>query len=109
MVDTALLEEVQRFAADKLGLRFAKLRPEHSLLHDWNVSGLDGVGFMLAFAKKFHVDISGFDLGRYFGDEPPPLFRSRPELARIPRLTFIDLSRAAREHVWKEHQGAVTL
>ena len=103
MDDIAQLEQVQRFAADELGLPFAKLKPEHSLLHDWNVYGLDGVEFMLAFAEKFRVDLSGVDLGRYFGDERPPLLPSGAGLAHIPRLTFIDLSRAARDHVWKEN------
>ena len=104
MVDPALLDEVQRFAAGQLGLRLAKLKPEHSLLHDWGVAGLDGVDFIVAFSEKFRVDISGFNLGRYFGNEPPPLFSTKDDLNSFPRLTFLDLARAAKEGMWRESQ-----
>ena len=58
---------------------------------------MDGVDFIVAFAKKFHVDVSQFNPGVYFGNEPPRFtwLSGMADLSRVPRLTFIDLASAA--------------
>jgi Protein of unknown function (DUF1493) len=61
--------DLSAFVHEQLGLRWRLLTPATRLQTDLGVDGDDGTDFMVAFASRFKVDISAFQVTRYFGPE----------------------------------------
>jgi hypothetical protein len=61
--------ELSEFICEQLGLRKRVLTPATRLQADLGVEGEDGTDLMEAFASRFEVDISAFEVNRYFGPE----------------------------------------
>lgn len=67
--DTDLLNEIRPFTADIAGLDPNEIR-EHSLLEkDLGVYGDDAVEYLIAFGKRFNVNVSRFMAADYFSGE----------------------------------------
>ena len=60
------------FVATELNVERSRLRPTTRLQRDLGVDGDDGYDLLVAFSKVFSVDLTGIDLGRYFGPEAGP-------------------------------------
>lgn len=50
-------------------LKKKEINRETKLVSDLKITGDDADDFFVAFAKEFDVDVSGFKIGDYFGDE----------------------------------------
>jgi len=64
-----LVAKVIEFVSNEIGIDEAKLKPELSLYHDLGVDGEDALELLEAFSKVFNVDVTGFPLPDYFGNE----------------------------------------
>ena len=106
-----LYSRIEAFVRDQLWEPKGGLHPETRLLHDMGVAGQDGYEFMEAYAAKFDVDLSGFNLREYFGDEGVgclPLIPFRwlylklfaPERLVTPAVALRDLTEWAEAGAW---------
>lgn len=118
-MDRELYYRVEAFVRERLGEPAEGLTPETRLAQDLGLFGQTGTDFMVAFSEEFGVDLSGFDLGEYFGaggedlgaegeEVAPPvlpeLFYLEPFIAgrleRLPAITLRDLAICAEEGRW---------
>lgn len=53
-----------------------KITPNTRIVQDLGMDGDDGVEFMIAYGKKFNVDLSGFMADKYFEGEGLQLINS---------------------------------
>jgi len=68
-MDSKLFEQIQQFVRDERGRHRFPLTFETTLEGDLKITGDDANEFIIAFGKKFNIDVSNFDLARYFGGE----------------------------------------
>ena len=64
-----LFEDVQAFVVEKIGVDEIEVTRETLLQSDLGIYGDDAVDFIVAFSKKFKVDISKFMAAEYFRPE----------------------------------------
>ena len=62
-------EQIVEFTREYLGAKTASLTTSTRLLEDLGLVGDDAEEYLLAFAKKFGVDLSDLEFDRYFPDE----------------------------------------
>jgi len=87
-INSNLFEQIQQFVVSERGKYRFPLIFETSLEGDLKITGTDAVDFILAFGKKFNIDVSNFDAVAYFGGEGG--FMHLPTPGKIP-LTLGDL------------------
>ncbi|MDH5381448.1 MAG: DUF1493 family protein [Cyclobacteriaceae bacterium] len=63
------LDLIKEFVVKERGKYRNPLIRETALEQDLKITGDDSDEFILAFSKEFNVDISDFDIGKYFSDE----------------------------------------
>ena len=101
------IEQVSRFVAATTERCPADLLPQTRLLHDLGLDADDAEEFLDAFAREFHVDMSGFPFQRYFGSELDAGIRWCTRKIFGDRgvgkaaLTLQDLAVAARTGKWE--------
>ncbi len=99
-------QQVVAFVAHELAINASRLTATTDIVRDLGVDGADGADFMLAFGERFRVDLSSFDVSRYFGPEAAfnPLAMLFPGWWRQRRLlhplTVGALIQAAKDHTW---------
>jgi hypothetical protein len=104
--DEELLSRLEEFLRRETGSRRVDLSSDSDLSRDLDVDGFDGVDLMTKFGEVFHVDMSAFDPGRYFGPEAAfnPLLVLLPSWWRWRKsfrpLLARDLIAAARTGRW---------
>ncbi len=64
-----LTDELIDFVLKESYIPNYKLTPNACLIHDLGMVGDDGIEFMIAYGKKFNVDLSGFMADKYFEAE----------------------------------------
>lgn len=72
-----ILNEVISLIEEKMGRYRKPITRETCLEKDIGMTGDDAVEFLLDYGKKFNVDLSGFDIRKYFtpeGDTILPMF-----------------------------------
>lgn len=109
-MNNELLEEVKWFVAEFWHEPKARLSAATSVNDDLGIDGDDGVEFMLAFGRRFGVDLSRFPHAKYFGPEESahPLSMIRGIIRRLTTerwsdlspLTLRDLTEAATNRSW---------
>ena len=92
-------QQVRDFISHECSIPLQRISVESALVDDLGIAGADGVELMLAFSRRFSVDISAMNLGLYFGDEgfsllPWHWWRRRAS------ITVGDLVAAARSKRW---------
>lgn len=98
--------EIVDFIHVELGIARERLHPELRLAQDLGVDGADGLEFVEDFARRFRVDLTGFEPTQYFGPEaaanPMPWlwWRIRNAWPQFPSITLADLEVAARAGRW---------
>lgn len=107
-----LVQEVAAFVAEFIGVDRHQLRLRTTIFGDLGVDGEDAAELMERFARRFHVDLTGYDHWRYFGPEGfNPVATlwvalrqlvglSSEEAAGKDPLTIQDLVAAARTGRW---------
>jgi len=73
-------EELQEFISQFCGIKKARIKPDVRLVKDLGIDGDDGIELILAYAKKFRVDVSNFMATDYFNPEGDTVL---PFLARF--------------------------
>ena len=71
-------EEVLQFVAERARHPASRLNPQTTLFGDLGIDGDDADEFLLAYVKRFGVDMSSYRADRHFGPEgliPPNPFR----------------------------------
>jgi hypothetical protein len=68
-MDTMISSPLVEFVTEELRVSSSRLRPNTRLFHDLGVDGDDGPEFIDAFARRFGVDLTGFDPSLHFGPE----------------------------------------
>ena len=68
-VNMELLDEVIAFVAEYWEEPKSALSAETSINKDLGMDGDDGLEFMLAFSRRFAVDLGAFPYDNYFGNE----------------------------------------
>lgn len=71
LTDEELYNAVVGFVAYQLCMKPKELSPTTRIFHDAGCDGDDGVELIEAFAKRFEVDMCGFDITRHFASEGP--------------------------------------
>jgi hypothetical protein len=102
-----LPEHVRQFVAQAVGVRPERVRPGTRINYGLGVDGDDGVELLEAFAARFGVDMSGCEIGRYFGPEAGGnplcwLLQLLDPRSRLVPLTVGDLAEAARIGQWRK-------
>ncbi len=64
-----LRNRILNFVSDELRLAKEKLRLDASLSHEYGVDGDDAVEFLQLYSETFDVDLSGFEIEKYFYHE----------------------------------------
>jgi acyl carrier protein len=64
-----LFEEIQAFIVEKIGVDEVEVTQEALLQDDLGVYGDDAVDLIVAFSKKFKLDVSNFIAADYFKPE----------------------------------------
>lgn len=65
----SLPHQVACFVAEEAGYPLRKIKAETTLLGDIGIDGDDADEFFEAYAKRFHVDLTGIDLSHHFQSE----------------------------------------
>ena len=68
-MDNNLFEQIKQFVVDARWKYDFPLTFETTLEGDLQITGDDSDEFIIAFGKKFNIDVSNFDLAAYFGGE----------------------------------------
>ncbi|KAF2514155.1 DUF1493 family protein [Flavobacterium salilacus subsp. salilacus] len=63
------LDEVRKFIIEERGRYRFELQDYHSLQSDLGIYGMDASEFIMNFSNKFGVDVSSFDVDKYFRPE----------------------------------------
>ncbi len=105
--------DVIDFVSEFTGVDSAKIDLDTTINEDLGVDGDDGYDFLLAFSKKFNVDMSGVDKTYFGGEGIPPTLLVWPLLLVLswfgwkfklfedyPSLPVSALVRSARTKVW---------
>ncbi len=66
---TEISEELTKFMSDLMGLYEKDITPNARLQEDLSIYGDDAVEFIIAYGKKFNVNVSNFMLADYFDGE----------------------------------------
>ncbi|MDB5151972.1 MAG: acyl carrier protein [Mucilaginibacter sp.] len=73
-------EELKAFVIKQSAVDDEEITPETQLANDLGVNGDDAIEFIIAYGKRFNVDVSKFMAADYFGPEGdvilPSLIRS---------------------------------
>ena len=105
---------VRRFTSDFTNVALEGVTLNSALVEDLGVDGDDGVDFIVQFADRFQVDLSGFNASDYFDSEGLPLhapfvwFLQLVTLGRLPRreekmgIEVEDLVAAAKRRKWSQ-------
>jgi Protein of unknown function (DUF1493) len=64
-----ILNEIKEFTAKFSGVNLNKIQEDSGIESDLGIYGDDGVDYIIAFGKKFNVDISAFTPRYYFSAE----------------------------------------
>lgn len=64
-----LEQQVMAFMAEFIGVDRDQLRPRSTVFGDLRVDGGDAADLIEEFARRFSVDLTGYDHRRYFGTE----------------------------------------
>jgi acyl carrier protein len=64
-----VFEELRNFVSEFSGYDPAEINRDTRLLVDLSIYGDDAADLLMAFSKKFHVDVSQFRIDEYFGSE----------------------------------------
>lgn len=83
LTDAELYNVVVGFVAYQLCMKPKELSPTTRIFHDTGCDGDDGAELIEAFAKRFEVDMTGFDITRHFNSE-----RSSNPFIWLSRLVF---------------------
>src|SRR5438067_2263147 len=68
-MNESLTSEVIHFVAQKTGITSERITAETTLFGDLGVDGDDARELFRAFSEQFHVNLSGFQFARHFGNE----------------------------------------
>jgi acyl carrier protein len=71
-----LSDELIDFVVSESGISEIELTPNTCIIHDLGITGADGVEFIIAYSKKFGVELSGFSAEKYFGNEGLQIFNT---------------------------------
>ena len=107
MQDISIEEQVKSFVAQQTAYRIDKISMSTLLHKDLGVDGDDAVELLENFSEKFQVDLSAFELDRYFRGEvsfdPFVWFAamlSRTAVCDLEPLTVQDLVNSAKAKRW---------
>lgn len=64
-----IFEKIKEFTVKQTGVKEKDVTEDASLENDLGIYGDDAVDYIIAFGKKFNVDISKFLAADYFSDE----------------------------------------
>lgn len=64
-----LSDELVEFILEESCITNYKITPDTKIVADLGMDGDDGVEFVIAYGKKFKVDLSGFMADKYFAAE----------------------------------------
>lgn len=99
-METKIFENLKAFVLREIGQYEFSLTRKTELYKDLRIWGDDADDFIIAFSEKFGVDVSRFDMSKYFkseGDEILPaiirLFTGRQNQLIVP-ITLGDLEQA---------------
>jgi acyl carrier protein len=95
-MDNNLFEQIKQFVIFERGKYRFTLTFETTLEGDLHITGDDAIEFIVAFGKRFNIDVSNFDFVRYFGGEGElwGLTWKLPTPNKLP-ITLRDLYNAA--------------
>ena len=97
---------VRAMVAKKSGIKPESLLLDHRLLQDLGIDGDDAVELMDSIARRFQIDMAGFEFEAHFRSEPLlfSIFHRRSrvlqEIALKVPLTVRDLQEAADGRTW---------
>lgn len=66
-------EELNEFVSQFSGIKKGRITPDARLVKDLGIDGDDGIEILVAYGKKFHVDVSNFMAADYFNPEGDPI------------------------------------
>lgn len=66
---TEIFKKIKEFTVKETGIKESKVTEDASLEKDLGISGDDAVDYIVAFSKKFNVDISNFMGADYISGE----------------------------------------
>jgi hypothetical protein len=120
MTEDSIDNAMRTFVAEFCGVDKRSVAPTSRLQQDLGVIGGDAVDLMQEYARRFRVDLSGFDIGEYFDNDLAVDFielfaRARRFIAALlgvsvsrpkPKrsLTVGELSEAAQRGKWLQHE-----
>ncbi|MEP6756547.1 MAG: DUF1493 family protein [Chthonomonadales bacterium] len=92
--------QVRKFVAEERGEPIEYIRLETRVEEDLGCTGDDADEFMLSFATRFEVDLTGMEFGRHFGPEASwPFEPMPPDLGHFP-VTVGHLITVAENGKW---------
>lgn len=94
-----MLSQVCDLIALQCGITRQEITADSKLVDDLGITGADGVELILAFSKRFGVDIRQMNVGQYFGDEGLSLAFWRWRRPLTP-IAVSDLVAAAHSKLW---------
>lgn len=68
-MNSEISQELIQFISDLMGIPEKDITPDARLFEDLGIYGADTSDLILAFSKKFNVDLSNFRAGDYIGAE----------------------------------------
>ena len=89
-----LFEEIQAFIVEKIGVDEIEVTREALLQNDHGIYGDDAVDLIVAFGKKFKVDISNFKAADYFNPDGLDILRLFSKKTPGKNLTVGHLEKA---------------
>ena len=103
--------DILALVADAAAVRASAISPSTEIWNDLRIGGDDLDELLLAFQKKFGVNLDGVDIRIYAPDEAGVILFNAwdwlaPKLnlkkAKFPSLTIADLIRAAQTRAWSK-------
>ncbi len=68
-MDSVIFNNIKKFTTEQAGVMEERVTENASLEDDLGIYGDDAVEYLVAFGKKFKVDVSGFMAADYFSGE----------------------------------------
>jgi hypothetical protein len=108
MIEDNLEFQVKLFVADQTLSRIDEIAIQTNLRQDLGIDGDDAVVFFSLFSIKFNVDLSEFEIDKYFGPEAGlisifflPFYDCKdPPSLKDSVITVEDLINAAKSGKW---------
>ncbi|UOR07056.1 DUF1493 family protein [Hymenobacter aerilatus] len=90
-----LVREVPPYLSDFVGVKNEAWTLRTAVEDDWGVAGLDTEQLLLAFGKKYRVDLAKFDFTGYITPDDLPPWQACLSSVLLPSLLFLWLIKTA--------------